>query len=330
VNRDIFSPFIMRIVNTIICFLIIISLHISCKTKQVENTVSPQVVDSTKINKQPKNLEEAITYFETIWNDSTKDEFKNKAENDAVIDCHFGVGMWIRNQWLRGDRNPAFSKFFEDLGVHDMDEISSIVMIALHRRLNGKDVGLDSMVIKYKIREKHELERYERISAESLSTFNKFKIGDMIVIQMPVTIEEDGTRLASNYVDCLSTEWNFDTNRDLEMQAILVAKHSSGQSSTMYFDVKIRKMNFENTLIIGDTVRTGDIVTIDLGSLKIKKALPLTPAKPQAATQAITPSLRPRPSYPLGGMLEPVSFGSCNCESNIQEKETTSEVVQRS
>jgi len=32
----------------------------------------------------------------------------------------------------------------------------------------------------------------------------------------------------------------------------------------------------------------------------------LTPAKPQAATQAITPSLRPRPSYPLGGIQESV------------------------
>jgi len=35
-----------------------------------------------------------------------------------------------------------------------------------------------------------------------------------------------------------------------------------------------------------------------------KKVLPLTPAKPQAATQAITPSFRPRPSYPLGASLE--------------------------
>jgi hypothetical protein len=38
----------------------------------------------------------------------------------------------------------------------------------------------------------------------------------------------------------------------------------------------------------------------------------------------------PRPSYPLGGMLEPVGFGPCKFESNIQEKETASEVVQRS
>jgi len=28
----------------------------------------------------------------------------------------------------------------------------------------------------------------------------------------------------------------------------------------------------------------------------------------------------PRPSYPLAAMFEPVGFGSCNFESNIQEK----------
>jgi len=271
----------MRIAIVQLFFLMIISLCISCKTKQVETTESIQVIDSSKINPQPRDLEEAITFFKTIWNDSIKDEFKNKTENDAVGDCHFGVGMWIRNQWLRGDRNPAFSKFFKDLGVHDMDEISSIVMIALHRRLNGKDIGLDSMVYKYKIREKLESERYERIRLESLSAFNMFKNGDMIMIQMPVVVEEDGSRSASYYDDRLSTEWKFDPKKDLEIQAIIVIKHISDNRSSMDFDVQIKKMNFENTLILGDTVRIGDRVTIDLKSLKIKKALPLTSAKPQ-------------------------------------------------
>jgi len=60
-----------------------------------------------------------------------------------------------------------------------------------------------------------------------------------------------------------------------------------------------------------------------------KESLRITPAKPQAATQAITPSLRPRPSYPLGLILERTHFGSYNYESNIQEKDASSRVVQR-
>jgi len=38
--------------------------------------------------------------------------------------------------------------------------------------------------------------------------------------------------------------------------------------------------------------------------------------------------VRTRSGYPLGGMLEPVGLGSCNFETNIQEEETASEVVQ--
>jgi len=38
------------------------------------------------------------------------------------------------------------------------------------------------------------------------------------------------------------------------------------------------------------------------GHLTNNKKLPITPAKPQAVTQAITPSFRPRPSYPLAEM----------------------------
>ena len=44
--------------------------------------------------------------------------------------------------------------------------------------------------------------------------------------------------------------------------------------------------------------------------MKKKKRL-ITPAKPQAATQAITPSLRPRPSYPLVEIKEVVCKATC-------------------
>jgi len=68
------------------------------------------------------------------------------------------------------------------------------------------------------------------------------------------------------------------------------------------------------------------LLLAELRNITSQKKLPITPAKPQAATQAITPSLRPRPSYPLWDMLERTYFGSCNFESNIQVKETASEV----
>lgn len=260
----------MRFANIQFFFLISISLCISCKTKQVENNLPIQAVDSTKINQLPKNLEEAITYFKIRWNDSIKNEFKNKPEDDAVSACHFGVGMWIRNEWLRGDRNPVFSKYFQDLGVHDMDEISSIVLVALHRSLNGKKIGLDSMVNHYKIGEKLEFERHEKIRKEALSAFNMFITGDFIMIQMPVDCEGD-ERNAVIYTEDLSTDWTFDPKNDLEIIGTVVNKYIVPDKSEMYLDVRINEMNFENTVIQGHSVKIGDIARFYPNSLKIKK-----------------------------------------------------------
>jgi len=48
------------------------------------------------------------------------------------------------------------------------------------------------------------------------------------------------------------------------------------------------------------------LLLAELRNITSQKKLPITPAKPQAATQAITPSLRPRPSYPLAARKEMV------------------------
>jgi len=49
------------------------------------------------------------------------------------------------------------------------------------------------------------------------------------------------------------------------------------------------------------------LLLAELRNITSQKKLPITPAKPQAATQAITPSLRPRPSYPLAATIKPVT-----------------------
>lgn len=268
----------MRIANIHHLLLIVILLCIGCKEKQADKSSHIQVADSTKINQLPKNLEEAISYFKIRWNDSIKNEFKNKPEDDAVSESHTSVGRWIRNEWLRGDRNPAFSKYFHDLGVRNMDEISWIVMVALHRRLNGKNIGLDSMVNRYKIGEKLEFERHEKIRMEALSVFNMFKTGDFIMIQMPVDSEDD-VRNAVIYSEDLSTDWIFNSKNDLEILGTVLNKYREPDNSQMYLDVRINEMNFENTMILGESVKIGDIARFFPNSLKIKKIPMLTPPK---------------------------------------------------
>jgi len=52
-----------------------------------------------------------------------------------------------------------------------------------------------------------------------------------------------------------------------------------------------------------------------------KKYLPLTSGKPQAATQAKYAFVPPAPYLPVMAKFRTGNFGSCNFETNIQEKD---------
>ncbi|MFC0773523.1 DUF6794 domain-containing protein [Terrimonas alba] len=48
----------------------------------------------------PKNLDDAVLYFQQKWTKAELAKFKNKPEEEAVTELHFGTGMWIRNNWF--------------------------------------------------------------------------------------------------------------------------------------------------------------------------------------------------------------------------------------
>jgi len=125
----------LRILKTLI-FLFIITLT-RCKSQPVKIAL-------------PKNLDEAVLYFQQNWTKEDLESFKLKDEKDAVIDLHFGAAMWVRNNWIRGDRNKIFTSYFHSLGIFAPDDISSIVFTSLHRTLNNKDIDLDKQIELYK------------------------------------------------------------------------------------------------------------------------------------------------------------------------------------
>ena len=57
----------------------------------------------------PKNLSEAILYFQNYWTKKELDKYKHKLENIAVSELHLGTGMWIRNNWVRGKRDTELT-----------------------------------------------------------------------------------------------------------------------------------------------------------------------------------------------------------------------------
>jgi hypothetical protein len=71
----------------------------------------------------PKNLDEAVLYFEQKWTRAELASFKNKPESAAVLELHYGTGSCIRNNWVHGERHTALKSYFEALAIYAPDDI---------------------------------------------------------------------------------------------------------------------------------------------------------------------------------------------------------------
>jgi hypothetical protein len=141
-------------------------------------------------NYTPKDLNDAIAYLNCKWPEKDKTEYKNKAENDAVAELHFGTGMSIRNNWGLWKGKNKLSKFFKSKGVFHPDDISSIILTSFHRQLNGKPIDLDAQIEFYKSYWKKAQKEYEQTEKGqkelSKKEFDNFKVSDSIKIAFKI------------------------------------------------------------------------------------------------------------------------------------------------
>jgi hypothetical protein len=216
----------------------------------------------------PKNLDEAVLYFQQKWTKKELDKFKNKSEKDAVTELHFGTGQWIRNSWIYDNRDTALTNYFHSLGVFHPDDISSIILTSLHRTINKKDIELNKQVEHYQAYWKPIVDCEKKQKADAVLNYNKFKIGDSISIFMPVDTS-DGSHNAVLY-DCPTTEWNFDTAKDLLVKGTITKKYFINDTANVFFTVHITYMNRKDTPILMTEVKTGDEKDFSLSGLTIK------------------------------------------------------------
>jgi len=223
-----------------------------------------------QVNNLPKDLNEAIEYFNKTWTAKEKNEFRAKPEADAVTDLHFSVGLWIRNNWIRGDRDKLLNDYFHKLGVPSIDDVSSIILTSLHRKLNSKPVDLQKQVDACKAAWKPVLDCERRIREQTAATYRRYKVGDHIKIFMYVDIMSNGEGNATTFA-CPTIDWKFDPKKDMIIQGVISEKYTFGSDSNSFFKVRIEKMNRSNTRIMTDTVRIGEVKNFSLQNLIVEK-----------------------------------------------------------
>ena len=89
----------------------------------------------------PGTLEECYLALDKELDEETKKDIMGSV--DHLIDYHFGLGMWIRNNWLY-PANNRIAKVLLEMGYDHPDDMSYVILLGYHHYLN--DLPFDASI----------------------------------------------------------------------------------------------------------------------------------------------------------------------------------------
>lgn len=97
------------------------------------------------LNKIPKDLDNALVILERLLN---TEDLRRIKENIDQSGYHHNLGRSMRNNWGLWS-NSCLATWFKGVGIHHPDDMSSIILESLHRKLNNKPIELMEQVKVY-------------------------------------------------------------------------------------------------------------------------------------------------------------------------------------
>jgi hypothetical protein len=89
----------------------------------------------------PKDLDECFVRLKAMLSPHDVERIKRGDEHD-MTQYHFGLGLWMRNNWgLWGD--SPLVRWFQARGVDHADAMSGVILESFWRHLNGRPSKLD-------------------------------------------------------------------------------------------------------------------------------------------------------------------------------------------
>jgi hypothetical protein len=83
----------------------------------------------------PMTLNDCYLILNNLLNADIKKDIK-ESSNSELIKYHMGLGMWIRNNWIR-QTDKRITKLLYDHGIRHPDDMSQLIIIGYHYYLNG-------------------------------------------------------------------------------------------------------------------------------------------------------------------------------------------------
>ena len=153
---------------------------------------------------KPKTLDETYVYLDKMFDDTAKYGFMTLPEDIATSRLHFGLGMWIRNNWGLW-RNSELKKYFLDKGIGHPDVMSGIIFTSYHRYLNKQPIDLEGQIKLYQDFQKGMVQKGDTVffpkdlfySTPDSVLIKYFPIGDTIQVGVYASYRKFFTTYAS-------------------------------------------------------------------------------------------------------------------------------------
>ena len=151
---------------TLASYCLALSLFLSSMLSAQDKSSLKEINLSDTINGIyiPKDIKDCFSQLDAIYPDSLKNKARLMADYEFASGAHFGLGMWIRNNWglWQGSR---LKTYFARFGYTVPDATSSFILFAYHRYLNGKDLKGPKMRKKRKLSKRRLIKFIREIGA---------------------------------------------------------------------------------------------------------------------------------------------------------------------
>lgn len=106
----------------------------------------------------PKNLDDALAQLDKLTTQESRNKFKTIPEDSVCQYMHTRLGQWMIVNWgfYGGSR---LSHYLKSAGITFPDDMADFLVLAYHRKLNGKPVTIKELATRFREKRKKEHEK---------------------------------------------------------------------------------------------------------------------------------------------------------------------------
>ncbi len=126
--------------------------------KQYQERIKKDKLNNVYI---PKNLDDAMLQLDKIISPESQAKVKAIPEDSVCMALHNRLGQWMILNWgfYGGSR---LSHYLRSAGITFPDDMADFLILAYHRKLNGKPVEIKQLATYFKEKRKKEFEKEKK------------------------------------------------------------------------------------------------------------------------------------------------------------------------